>query len=48
MRFNSIVMQFEVIIAMNCYTLTCCINVSYVVGQEQASGLLWQCIMSDL
>lgn len=39
MRFNSIVKQFEVIIAMNSYALTCHMNGSYVVGQEQASDL---------
>jgi hypothetical protein len=37
--------QFRVTIAINCQTLTCCMNESYVVDHERANSLLFQCVV---
>jgi hypothetical protein len=35
-----IIMQFQVTIAMRCQAITCCMNLSYVVGHKQAISLV--------
>jgi hypothetical protein len=48
LRFIIVMLQFQFTIATNCQALTRCMKVSYVEGQEGASSLLFQCIVSIL
>lgn len=43
MKFITAIIKFQVTTAINCKALTCCKNVSYVVGHERAISLLLQC-----
>jgi hypothetical protein len=45
---SSEVMQFHVTMATNSQALTRCTNVNHVAGHEQASILLFECIVSFL
>jgi hypothetical protein len=46
MRFFFVIRQVVVSIATKCWALTCCMNVSYIIGHELASSLLFQHIVS--
>jgi hypothetical protein len=48
MRFIIIIMQFRVTMGTKSRALTSSMDISYVVGHEQASSLLFQRMMSVL
>jgi hypothetical protein len=41
-------MQFRLTTETNCRALKRCMNVSYAVGHERVSSLLFQCIVPNL
>jgi hypothetical protein len=47
-RFFIFITYFRVTVGINCRALTRCMNISYVVGQGPANGVLYQCIVSIL
>jgi hypothetical protein len=40
MRFIFAVAQLHVAVPLICQTFVCCVNVSYIIGQERASSLV--------
>lgn len=45
MRFITLTIQYRVIVAENYRVLTCCVDVTYVIGHERDNNNFLHCIV---